>query len=165
MRVAGRPRGTGSQRLSLPAYEQTVEVSLPGYNTVRQRVTPRPGLEQALEIILQTEQEARLARLKPEITTALGQTLLLFSPEESARSEFTMGASRREPGRRSNEVLRPVKLRRMFYLQTTEVTNAQFRLYQKNHNSGQVEGNSLNRDPQSPGAMRSTSRPPSSPTG
>jgi formylglycine-generating enzyme required for sulfatase activity len=148
VRVAGRSRGTGSQRLSLPAYEQTVEVSLPGYNTVRQRVTPRPGLEQALEIKLQTEQEARLARLKPEVTTALGQTLRLFTPEESARSEFTMGASRREPGRRSNEVLRPVKLRRMFYLQTTEVTNAQYRLFFPAHNSGQIDGNSLNREHQ-----------------
>ena len=59
-----------------------------------------------------------------------------------------MGASRREPGRRSNEVLHPVALRRMFYLSTTEVTNAQFRLYQADHKSGQVDGNSLNREHQ-----------------
>ena len=37
---------------------------------------------------------------------------------------------------------------RSFYLQTTEVTNAQFRLFQAQHNSGQIEGNSLNRDHQ-----------------
>jgi formylglycine-generating enzyme required for sulfatase activity len=36
----------------------------------------------------------------------------------------------------------------MFYLQTTETTNAQFRLYEKSHNSGHVQGNSLNRDHQ-----------------
>jgi len=36
----------------------------------------------------------------------------------------------------------------MFYLQTTEVTNAQFRQFQAEHNSGQVAGNSLNRDHQ-----------------
>ena len=59
-------------------------------------------------------------------------------------ANFTMGASRREPGRRANEVLHPVALRRMFYLQTTEVTNAQFRQFQPSHNSGRVEGNSLN---------------------
>lgn len=148
LRVDGRPRGEGSQTLSLPAYEQSIEVSLPGHATVRRRVTPRPGLEQVVEVTLQTEQEARLARIKPEITTALGQTLVLFAPEDSERSEFTMGASRREPGRRSNEVLHPVALRRMFYLQTTEVTNAQFRLFYPGHNSGQVEGNSLNREHQ-----------------
>jgi formylglycine-generating enzyme required for sulfatase activity len=59
-----------------------------------------------------------------------------------------MGASRREPGRRANEVLHPVALRRMFYLQTTEVTNAQFRQFQPSHNSGQIEGNSLNQEHQ-----------------
>jgi formylglycine-generating enzyme required for sulfatase activity len=32
----------------------------------------------------------------------------------------------------------------MFYLQTTEVTNAQFRKFKPSHNSGQIEGNSLN---------------------
>ncbi len=148
LKVAGKPRGKGSQTLSLPAFEQSVEVSLPGYSTVRRRVTPRPGLEQVVEVSLQTEQEALMARIKPEVTTALGQTLLLFTPEDSPGSDFTMGASRREPGRRSNEVLRPVSLRRMFYLQTTEVTNAQFRLFQPGHDSGQVDGSSLNREHQ-----------------
>ena len=148
LRIDGRPRGRGSQTVSLPAFEHSVEVVLEGHATVRRRVTPRPGLQQLVQVRLKTEQDARLARLKPEITTPLGQTLLLFSPADSGAGQFTMGASRREPGRRANEVLHPVSLRRMFYLQTTEVTNAQFRLYQKNHNSGQVEGNSLNRDHQ-----------------
>jgi formylglycine-generating enzyme required for sulfatase activity len=148
VRINGQPRGKGSQTLSLPAYEHSVEIVLDGYATVRRRVTPRPGLQQLVEVTLQTQQEARLARIKPEITTSLGQTLLLFNPAESALSDFTMGASRREPGRRANEVLHPVSLRRMFYLQTTEVTNAQFRLFQAKHNSGQIEGNSLNREHQ-----------------
>lgn len=148
VRIDGQPRGRGSQVLSLPAFEHTVEVALEGHATVRRRVTPRPGLTQLVQVSLRTEQEARLARIKPEITTSLGQTLLLFNPAESGLADFTMGASRREPGRRSNEVLHPVSLRRMFYLQTTEVTNAQFRLYLASHNSGQVEGNSLNRDHQ-----------------
>ena len=36
----------------------------------------------------------------------------------------------------------------MFYLGTTEVTNAQFRQFEPSHNSGQIEGNSLNREGQ-----------------
>ena len=148
VRVNGRLLGRGSQALSLPAVEHRVEVSLAGYRSNSQRLTPRPGLEQRIEVTLQTEQEAKLSRLQPEITTALGQTLRLFIPGESGPAEFTMGASRREPGRRANEVLRPVNLRRMFYLQTTEVTNAQFRQFLPSHNSGQVQGNSLNRDHQ-----------------
>jgi len=148
LRIDGKPVGKGSRTLSLPAFEHRVEVVLDGHASVRRRVTPRPGLQQRVQISLQTEKAAQMARLKPEITTSLGQTLLLFSPADSAGSDFTMGASRREPGRRANEVLHPVSLRRMFYLQTTEVTNAQFRLFQKNHNSGQIEGNSLNREHQ-----------------
>lgn len=146
--INGQPRGRGSQTLSLPAVEHSVEVSLDGHASVRRRVTPRPGLQQRVDVRLQTQKAARMARIKPEITSSAGQTLLLFKPGESPLSDFTMGASRREPGRRANEVLHPVSLRRMFYLQTTEVTNAQFRLYQAAHNSGQIEGNSLNREHQ-----------------
>jgi formylglycine-generating enzyme required for sulfatase activity len=41
-----------------------------------------------------------------------------------------------------------VSLHRAFYLQTHEVTNAQFRLFAKDHNSGQISSNSLNREHQ-----------------
>ncbi len=146
--IDGKVHGKGSQTLSLPAFPHRVEIRRDGFATVHRQVTPRPGLQQAVDITLQTEQQLRMARIKPEITTALGQTLLLFKPAESALHDFTMGASRREPGRRSNEVLHPVALRRMFYLQTTEVTNAQFRVFSASHNSGQVDGNSLNREHQ-----------------
>ncbi|GAB3274943.1 PEGA domain-containing protein [Parahaliea aestuarii] len=148
VKVNGKAVGKGSQTLSLPAFEHRIEVSLPGYASVTRRVTPRSGIEQQLDFTLQTQEAAKLAKLTPEITTALGQTLKLFIPDDSPLREFTMGASRRESGRRANEVLRPVALQRMFYLQTTEVTNAQFRQFQANHNSGQVEGNSLNREHQ-----------------
>ena len=148
LKIDGRSRGKGSQTLSLPAVEHSVEVSLAGYNTVRRRVTPRQGLQQLVEVRLLTAKEARQASIKPQLTTSLGQTMLLFSPADSPMPDFTMGASRREPGRRANEVMHPVSLRRAFYLQTTEVTNAQFRQFTRAHNSGQIESNSLNRDHQ-----------------
>jgi formylglycine-generating enzyme required for sulfatase activity len=148
LRVNGKPRGRGSQTLSLPAVEHRVEVVLEGHAPVRKRVTPRPGLQQLVAVTLKTEQEARRARIKPEITTSLGQTMLLFNPTEAGMADFTMGASRREPGRRANEVLHPVALRREFYLSTTEVTNAQFRQFYPSHNSGQIESQSLNREHQ-----------------
>ncbi len=151
VRINGKPLAEGTQTLSLPAVEHSVDISLDGYTSVRRSITPRPGLPQLVEVNLQTPQAAQAtdtARIKPEITTAVGQTLLLFKPAESALADFTMGASRREPGRRANEVLHPVSLRRMFYLQTTEVTNAQFRQFQPSHNSGQIDGNSLNEEHQ-----------------
>ncbi|KZX58567.1 hypothetical protein A3709_18275 [Halioglobus sp. HI00S01] len=148
LRVNGRLVGKGSRTLALPAVAHRIEVSLPGYAAQSQQVTPRPGLLQKVAITLQTEQQARLSRNKPELENSVGQTLLLFDPQASAMGDFTMGASRREAGRRANEVLHPVSLQRMFYLQTTEVTNAQFREYQADHKSGQIEGNSLNRNDQ-----------------
>lgn len=148
VRINGKAVGAGVQSVSLPAVEHSVEVSLDGYASVRRQVTPRPGLPQLVEVDLQTQREVVSARNRPEITTALGQTLLLFKPAESALADFTMGASRRDPGRRANEVLHPVALRRMFYLQTTEVTNAQFRQFDPGHNSGQIDGNSLNQEHQ-----------------
>ncbi|NND67777.1 MAG: PEGA domain-containing protein [Halioglobus sp.] len=148
VRVSGRLQGRGNQVLSLPAVQQTVEVSLAGHATIRRKVTPRPGLPQQLTFTLLTEEAARVARLEPQVATPVGQTLKLFHPEKSAHASFTLGSSRREPGRRSNESQRPVNLTRMFYLQTTEVTNAEFRRYLPDHNSGQVQGVSLNREQQ-----------------
>jgi formylglycine-generating enzyme required for sulfatase activity len=146
--INGKPVGKGSRTLSLPAVDQRIEIVLAGYATEKRRITPRPGLQQRIKVTLQTAAEARMAGIPPEITTAVGQTLLLFKPADSPTASFTMGASRREPGRRANEVLHPVQLTRMFYLGTTEVTNAQFRQFEPSHNSGQIEGNSLNRENQ-----------------
>ncbi len=141
--VNGKSQGYGSQTLSLPSFEQTLVVQLEGYRSYRQRFTPRPGISQAIPVRLLTEKEAKLAELKPEITSPAGQKLRLFTP-----GDFTMGASRREPGRKANEVLHPVSLTRMFYLGTHEVTNQEFRKYRKEHSSGSVESNSLNRETQ-----------------
>jgi formylglycine-generating enzyme required for sulfatase activity len=137
--IDGKRMGSGTQTLKLPAFEQTLEVALEGYRSQRRRFTPRQGLNQIIKVSLLTEADARLASLKSEITSAAGQSLLLFTP-----GDLTMGASRREPGRRANEVLHPVSLTRMFYLGRKEVSNAEFRLFRKDHNSGRVEGNSLN---------------------
>jgi len=146
--INGRVVGRGSQTLSLPAVEQRVEVRLAGYARERLKVVPRVGLQQAISVTLLTEAAARKAALTDEITSALGQTLVLVDPIAEPTNEFVMGASRREPGRRANEVEHPVKLERAFYIATTETTNAQFRLFQERHSSGQIEGNSLNREHQ-----------------
>ena len=148
--VNGRVVGRGTQTLSLPAVQQRLEFRLEGYESARRSVTPRPGpgLEQLVEVTLLTPEAARQARLTPTITTPLGQTLVLMNPLDSQRNEFSMGASRRDPGRRANEVLHPVRLERAFYIADREVTNEQFRKFESTHNSGQIEGNSLNREQQ-----------------
>ena len=57
-----------------------------------------------------------------------------------------MGASRREPGRRANETLRQVELTRPFYLGIMEVSNEEFRVFDKKHLSGAVGSANLEID-------------------
>jgi formylglycine-generating enzyme required for sulfatase activity len=61
---------------------------------------------------------------------------------------FQQGSDRREQGRRSNEVLRPVTLSRAFYLAEKEVTNAQYRVFKPGHVSGLALEKSLDLDSQ-----------------
>ena len=146
--INGQRVGSGSQSLSLPAVQQRIAVQLDGYATFETEVLPKPGLPQQISVTLLTEAAARKAAMTPTIATPLGQTLLLVDPSVEAQNPFTMGASRRDPGRRANEVEHPVELRRAFYLASTETTNAQFRQYEATHDSGLIESYSLDRDHQ-----------------
>ena len=146
--INGQRVGSGSQSLSLPAVQQRIAVQLDGYATFETEVLPKPGLPQQISVTLLTEAAARKAAMTPTITTPLGQTLVLVDPSVEAQNPFTMGASRRDPGRRANEVEHPVELRRAFYIASTETTNAQFRQYEATHDSGLIESYSLDRDHQ-----------------
>jgi formylglycine-generating enzyme required for sulfatase activity len=146
--INGQSVGSGSQNLSLPAVQQRIAVRLEGYAPFETEVLPKPGLPQQVSVTLLTEAAARKAAMTPTITTPLGQTLILVDPSVETQNPFTMGASRRDPGRRANEVEHPVALRRAFYLASTETTNAQFRQYEATHDSGLIESYSLDRDHQ-----------------
>ncbi len=141
--IDGVSHGSGSQTLMLPARPQRLEVRLANYAPYSASVTPQPGLVQQINVKLLTVDEARRAAMKPRIKAPNGQELVLLSP-----GKFTMGSSRREPGRRSNETMREVTLTRAFYLSTTEVTNAQFKRYDAKHNSGVYEDQKLDNDDQ-----------------
>ena len=145
VRVDGEVRGsTGADGLevSLPAGAQrTVEVAKEGYETFRAQVTPRPGLAQSVEAVLRTPEEVRAEAAPPEIETSQGVKLVRV---EGGR--FSMGAPRREPGRRFNEVRREVEITRPFYLGTREVTNREFREFLAGHRSGAVSGVNLEID-------------------
>jgi len=146
--INGQRVGTGSQSLSLPAVQQRIAVQLMGYDSFETEVLPKPGLPQQISVRLLTEAAARKAAMTPTIITPLGQTLVLVDPSVETLNPFTMGASRRDPGRRANEVEHPVELRRAFYIASTETTNAQFRQYEATHDSGLIESYSLDRDHQ-----------------
>lgn len=139
IRVDGKRRGSSGLTLSLPAKAHRLEVRRQGYASKVQTITPRPGLEQVLSVELLTERQARWANTPRQIASPGGQRLTLFKPEQT----FTMGASRREVGRRSNEVLRDVRLERAFYLGQTEVTNSQFKAFRAKHSSSHARGQTL----------------------
>ena len=136
-------RGLASGVFTLAAVPHTVEIRKEGYAGFRKTVVPQPGLTQELNVQLLTLAQARLERLKQVRTTGQGHELVLLSP-----GRLRMGASRREPGRRANEVIRDVELTRLFYLSRHEVTNGQFRVFAKGHSSGQFENRDLDHDTQ-----------------
>jgi len=138
----GRLMGRANQRLSLPARQHRLTVKKEGYVDYNTVVLPRPGFAQLVNVKLKTLEQAKWENIKPIITSPAGAQLKLFKID----SKFTMGASRREQGRRANESLRKVALTRPFYFGLKEITNAQFRQFEKFHSSGHVKGNSLNGD-------------------
>ena len=146
--INGEGMGLGSRTVSLPAVSQRITIQLAGYASYETSVLPRPGLAQQVSVTLLTEAAARKAAMTPTITTPLGQTLVLVDPSVESQNPFTMGASRRDPGRRANEVEHEVELKRAFYIAATETTNAQFRQFEAAHDSGLIESYSLDRDHQ-----------------
>ena len=148
MKIDGKPAGEATQRLRLTTRPHTLTFSKPGYVSRQLSVTPRAGISKNVDITLKTKAQLRAdskaASTPPTRTTSSGQLLHLVKPTGS----FRMGASRREAGRRANESPRLVQLTRPFYLSEKEVTNAQYRRFQSNHDSGQADGASLNDDAQ-----------------
>ena len=129
--IDGETRGRVGQILHLTAAPHSLEVRRPGYESHRATVTPKVGLPQLVRVRLRSEKEAQAAARPPVLRTPSGHELRLLSG-----GRFRMGASRREPGRRANETVREVELRRPFYLAAREVTNGQFKRFKPDHSSG-----------------------------
>lgn len=172
VKVAGSTRGTTPAEVEMVAGEELM-LELPGYRPWRQRIEIAPGASldlgvQQLEPRARPAPEPRRAPAKPAAETAAqpaaqtpasttpasttlaaalpaaieapgGGVLRLFRPEGS----FTLGAGRREQGRRADQVARQVQLQRPFYLGVHEVTNAQFRRFQRGHSSSHAGGKTL----------------------
>jgi formylglycine-generating enzyme required for sulfatase activity len=142
--IEGRAHGTAHGVHALPAVPQLLEITRDGFAPGQLWVTPKPGFEQTLRITLRPAGASGAAGVPERITAPDGTVMVLLRPRP-----FTMGASRREPGQRANETLRPVKLARPYYLAATEVTNAQFRRFRPKHDSGRYGSIGLD-DPAQP---------------
>ena len=129
--VDNQALGDANQTLELKALAHELRVELAGYASYVTKVIPQPGLPQQLNIIMLTEEAARVSSIPQQISTSLGDTLRFVIP-----GTFGMGAGRREPGRRSNEIEKNVELTRSFYLGEQEISNRSFKQFDPGHDSG-----------------------------
>ena len=141
--VDGESRGRVGQTLRLTAAPHAIEVRREGYEPHKVTLTPRPGFPQAVRVRLRSLEEAKEAARPRLLRAPSGHEMRLLAP-----GRFTMGASRREPGRRANETLREVELVRPSYLAVREVTNAQLRRFRPEHSSGRFGAHDLDGDAQ-----------------
>ena len=141
--VDGELEGVTPTQLTLLAVAHELEVRLEGHASQSTTVTPRTGFPQRWETVLEAQDTATGSGYPRIVRTSLEQELRLVLP-----GEFTMGSSRREQGRRSNEALRAIRLSEGFYLGVKEVSNAEFRQFDPEHDSGAFSSESLDDDGQ-----------------
>ena len=140
--IDGKSRGKTPQSLQLGAVEHLIEVRKDGFISFTGTVTPALGLERLVEYkLISADRGKALQESAPVIKTKTGYELRLVPP-----GAFVMGSERREQGRRPNEGLRPVTLKRPFYMGVYEVTNTDFRKFRAEHVSGYVEKKSFDLD-------------------
>jgi len=125
--------GNPNRVLELTARNHKIRIELPGYETYETSIIPQPDFAQQINVIMQTEAEAKTAAIPERITTALGNVMRFIVP-----GTLTMGASRREPGRRSNEVEKAVDLTRAFYIGEKEISNKSFNQFDPAHDAGML---------------------------
>ncbi len=138
LKVDGKLLGSASRRLRLRTAPHRLEITKPGYVTHAMTVTPRQGVSKKIDVELEKLDKSQPDVIDSEIRTAVGQTLRLI--QLSKPTQFKMGASRREAGRRSNEAQYLVELTRPFYISEKEVTNNEFQAFNQQHDSGTEQG-------------------------
>ena len=142
--VDGKVRGKTPHSLDLTAVEHRIEVRKEGFQPFTATVTPAKGLERVVDYRLTSADRTQaLLESAPLIKTQTGYVLKLVPG-----GTFTLGSERREQGRRPNEVMRQVTLKRPYYIGLTEVTNEEFRRFRKDHASGYVAKQTLDLDTQ-----------------
>ena len=135
--IDGMDRGTANRALRLSARSHALAIRMEGYEPFQTRVRPEPGFPLILSVAL-VEVGAQPETAASGTTTPQGQELILVKP-----GRLTMGSSRREQGRRANEVLRTVELTRPFLISAREVSNQDFDAFDSSHASGVIDDENL----------------------
>ncbi len=139
--INGKFAGNGNVKLSLPSASQRLEIRKSGYEVYAKMISPEPNAPQVFDISLSRITSTTKVSKPKTLHTSEGQELkLIFG------GKFSMGAPRREQGRRSNETLHSVELVRPFYVSVHEITNQQFTAFRNSHDSGSYKGHDLSMD-------------------
>lgn len=138
--IDGKRQKNSNGRFKLPTKKTKIEVQHSGYKSYHSNLLPTKSYSQNISVnLVPLGRNSTLSAAPPKVTkTKTGGKLLLISP-----SRFTMGAPRREAGRRANEHEHQVVLKRPFYASSNLVTNKEYRQFRPNHSSGAVAGHSL----------------------
>jgi formylglycine-generating enzyme required for sulfatase activity len=126
--VDGIKVGEENATVSLTAIVHTVELRKLGYRTIQKNIKPSSAHRTIIRERLTTELSARKAEAPKEYKNSIGIELKLFDP-----GPFKMGAPRHQQGQRANEFEKNVVLKKSFYSSKNEITNAQFKLFRKDH--------------------------------
>lgn len=123
---------------TLSAESHNIEISKAGFQTVEKRITLKSGTPQTLRVQLKTQEQANAELAQTAAAGANGSHMIRL-----AGGAITLGAPRRESGRRTNEVSKKVVISKPFFISRTEVTNEQYKEFNKSHNSGRAGSKSL----------------------
>jgi formylglycine-generating enzyme required for sulfatase activity len=137
--VDGQRRGTGSQNLRLNTLPHRISVRKPGYVSYNTELVPTKSNAQLVSVKLLTHDQHYWAQVPATYVNKLGHQMKLFKPS----GKFKMGSSRREAGRRANEVQFTAALSKPFYVSRHETNNKQFRAFKAAHNAGNYKKKSL----------------------
>ncbi|MAD29194.1 MAG: hypothetical protein CMP00_05945 [Woeseiaceae bacterium] len=119
--INNQKQGSGFLDINLPTTNHELTIKREGFGSYKRKILPRLNYPQKINISLLSDEEIRLSNLEYQITNSQGQVMKRIEP-----GIFTMGASRREMGRRANEVIQSVQLTKPFYIGVKEVTNKEF---------------------------------------
>ena len=140
IRINGKAYGSANQTIELTAKAHQVEISLLGYQTKTFDLKLLAETQPTIKTRLLSNAEAQWQNTPSKITSAAGDTLLLFKPNH----RLTIGSPTSEAGRRANEGQFDVVVKLPFYASIYEVTNNQFRQFMPAHSSGNFMQQSLN---------------------
>ena len=122
--INNQKQGSGFLDINLPTTNHELTIKREGFGSYKRKILPRLNYPQKINISLLSDEEIRLSNLEYQITNSQGQVMKRIEP-----GIFTMGASRREMGRRANEVIQSVQLTKPFYIGVKEVTNKEFSMF------------------------------------